>query len=356
MPLPFVEKLIEEFGPTGKFSELFMVGDAIAVAAQSMELTAEERSAVEAEVAALTFHGGPWIKSCWGTHFRPRSSDEQPDGTTLHSPDITRLTADSVRQWKERATHAADPVLKARYADVVWDLEQVIVGSGARSPEFGRIAVDSYLQAVDDRRFGAPIRATFPLHRALAIATELNDGDRIKRVATIILELGDSAPLSSIGIWSMPSSAFFGNRRIPVDLKNRMKAQLEGRLASAAQADNEYATYIVGSALLKIPIKDKSERQRVVKVIGDVHLRSAEHWPSSRAIGVLPDIASLYEQEGLPDEAEAIQLYIEQRGRTLHLEMKTFSYTISLDQDRVAAEIKRIIVGKDTYPALFRLA
>jgi hypothetical protein len=358
MPLLFVEKLIEEFGPTGTFSELFMVGDAIAVAAQSMELTDEERSAVEAEIAALTFHGGPWIKSCWGTHFRPRSSDEQPDGRILHSPDITHLTADSVRQWKERATHAADPVLKARYADVVWDLEQVIVGSGARSPEFGKMAFDSYLQAVDDRRFGAPILATFPLHRALAIATELNDGDRIKRVSTIILELGDSAPLSSIGIWSMPSSAFLGNRRIPVGFKNRMKAQLEERLASAAQADNEYATYIAGSALLKIlrPIEDKSERQRVVKVIGDVHLRAAEQWPSSRAIGVLPGIAILYEQEGLPDEAEAIQLYIEQRGRTLHLEMKTFGYTISLDQDRVAAEIKRIIVGKDAYRALFRLA
>ncbi len=193
MPLPFVEQLIEQFGASGKFSELFMVGDAMSVAARSMELTDEERNAVEAEVAAFTFHGGPWIKSCWGTHFRPRSSDEQQDGTIIHSPDIVNLTADSVRRWKERAANTADCVLKARYADVVWDLEHVIVGSSARSPEFGKLAFDSYLQAVADGRFGAPILATFPLHRALAIATELNDRDRIKRVATIILELGDAA-------------------------------------------------------------------------------------------------------------------------------------------------------------------
>jgi len=104
MPLPFVEQLIEQFGATATFPELFMVGDAIAVEAQSMKLTDEERSEVEAEVAALTFHGSPWVKSCWGTHFRPRSSDEQPDGTIIHNPDIANLTADSVRRWKDRAT------------------------------------------------------------------------------------------------------------------------------------------------------------------------------------------------------------------------------------------------------------
>ena len=358
MPIPFVEQLIEQFGATATFPELFMVGDAIAVEAQSMKLTDEERSEVEAEVAALTFHGSPWVKSCWGTHFRPRSSDEQPDGTIIHNPDIVNLTADSVQRWKERATAAVDCVLKARYADVVWDLEEIIAGSTGRSPDFGKLAFDSYLKAVADGRFGAPILATFPLHRALAIATELNDRDRIKKVAAIILEIGEAAPLTSIGIWTMPSSAFLGNRRIPKDITERSKTQLQARLASAAQANNEYATYMAGAALLKIlrPVKDKSERQSVVKVIGGTHLRSAELWPSSRAIGILPSIATLYEQEGLPAEAEAMQLYLEKRGKTVHLELKSFSYTISIDAEKADTEISRLIFGKDAYPALYRLA
>ena len=64
--LPFVEESFQQFGPGGQFHELLIVGDAIAGAAQSLELTDQERHAAEAEVAALTFHGSPWVKNSPG--------------------------------------------------------------------------------------------------------------------------------------------------------------------------------------------------------------------------------------------------------------------------------------------------
>jgi Domain of unknown function (DUF4209) len=357
--LPFVEESFQQFGLAGKFHELFIVGDAIAGAAQSLELTDQERHSVEAEVAALTFHGSPRVKSCWGTYFRPRSSEKQADGSIVHSPDILHLNSDSVQRWKQRARLTNDPVVRARFADVVWDLELVITGSRVRSHEFARMAVDAYLQGAHEQRFGAPILSTFPLHRALMIASEMNNADLIRIVATKILELGESAPLTSIGIWNMPPNAFTTNRRrLPTDLKRRMMEQLEGRLAEASEIDNDYACHVAGASLLKFlrPIEDRTERQRIVKVIGDVHRRNADQWPSFRAIGLLRSIAILYEQEALPEEAKALQLYIEQRGESAHLEMRSFEYTISVDREKAESEIKRILAGDAVYPALFRLA
>jgi len=356
--LPFVEEAFRQFGPQCLIHELFIVGDAIAATAQSQELTSDERLAVEAEVAALTFHGSPWVKSCWETYFRPRFSEKQRDGTMLHDPDIRHLTAESVQRWKQRATITTDPVVRARFADVVWDLERAITGTGVRSQQFARLAVDAYLQGVDEERFGAPIASTFPLHRALMIATELNDANLMRLVATRILVLGEGAPLTSIGIWSMPSSSFLKNRSIPADLRQRMLDQLEGRLANASQMGNEHACYVAGTALLKYlrPIEEKSQRQRVVRIVGDAHRRSAEHWPSMRAIGILRSIAMLYEQESLGEEARELQLYIERRGEAAHLEMKRFEYTISIDEEHATAQINRILAGDAAYPALFRLA
>jgi hypothetical protein len=68
--------------------------------------------------------------------------------------------------------------------------------------------------------------------------------------------------------------------------------------------------------------------------------RSAKQRPSSRAISAPSGNAVLYRQEGLPDEAEAIQLYFEKRGTALHIEMKTFGwragYAVARSVSRIA--------------------
>jgi lysyl-tRNA synthetase class 1 len=356
--IPFVENAFAKFGPAGELRELFMVGDAIGYAALSLELRDKDRQAVESDVAALTFHGSPNVKSPWGTYFRPRSSEPQPDQTTIDSPDIRRLDAESVERWKQRARATDDPVIKARFADVVWDLEQAITGGRGSSVEFATMAVNGYLSTVSEQRYGHPMEATFPLHRALMIATQLNQKELIRTVATRILELGEGASATSPGIWDMPSSVFLENKRIPADLMQRMKDQLEVRLAEASAANNEWAAQVAGTSLLKYlrPVQDRPERQRIVKVIGDVHRRNADGWPSLRAIGLLRSIAMLYEQEALTDEAKDLHLYIEKRGQTATQEMKRFEYTVYLDQEETESQLNKLLTGIAVYPAVFRLA
>jgi hypothetical protein len=53
-----------------------------------------------------------------------------------------------------KASH--DSVIKARYADLVWDFKK-IVASERPSVEYARIACDAYLESVREQRYTMPI-------------------------------------------------------------------------------------------------------------------------------------------------------------------------------------------------------
>jgi len=74
------------------------------------------------------------------------------DGTTLHFPDLTEIDADYVEHWEARAQAASHPVLKARYADLVWDLKREVTGV-VPDPMYARVAVRAYLDAVTRRLY-----------------------------------------------------------------------------------------------------------------------------------------------------------------------------------------------------------
>jgi hypothetical protein len=58
-----------------------------------------------------------------------------------------------------------------------------------------------------------------------------------------------------------------------------------------------------------------------------------------------PTGAAIVGQEALPEEAKTLHLYIEQRGESAHREMKSFEYTISLDQQETEMQINRLLAG-----------
>jgi hypothetical protein len=49
-----------------------------------------------------------------------------------------------IDHWAERARRITHPVLKARYADLVWDLAPAIARS-RRDADMARLAIDAYL-------------------------------------------------------------------------------------------------------------------------------------------------------------------------------------------------------------------
>jgi lysyl-tRNA synthetase class 1 len=69
--------------------------------------------------------------SVWGTRFGPSASGTRDDGKPFYVPDIATADADFVCHWSSRANEMTHPILKARYADLVWDAGQPSRGSAA---------------------------------------------------------------------------------------------------------------------------------------------------------------------------------------------------------------------------------
>ena len=93
-------------------------------------LARESQRGAWAEQIAFAFQthrvagGGPW-----GTHFQPWMSATNPDGTAYYSPDLAEVDSEVLAHWAARAKEAKHPVLVARYADLVWDVTQVVTKS-----------------------------------------------------------------------------------------------------------------------------------------------------------------------------------------------------------------------------------
>ena len=79
----------------------------------------------------------------WGTYFGPTTSGQREGGTPAHFPDIASADIQTLAHWIDRARELSQPTLKARYADVAWEMAPLVTG-GRRDPELARIAIDAY--------------------------------------------------------------------------------------------------------------------------------------------------------------------------------------------------------------------
>jgi hypothetical protein len=64
----------------------------------------------------------------------------------VYWPDLKQVNAAMIDHWKSRAREVRHPLMRARYADLVWDLEQPATGR-KRAVRFARQAIDAYVEA-----------------------------------------------------------------------------------------------------------------------------------------------------------------------------------------------------------------
>ncbi len=65
---------------------------------------------------------------------------------TVHDPDLSTISSASVDAWMRPAERVRNPLLRSRYADLVWDLQRKLDPSKGRSYQFAQTAADAYLE------------------------------------------------------------------------------------------------------------------------------------------------------------------------------------------------------------------
>src|SRR5690606_22319830 len=64
----------------------------------------------------------------WGTYYGPEMSSIDKDGNRSDPPPLELITPDCIAYWTTRMNAAKHPALRARYADMVWDLSHKATG------------------------------------------------------------------------------------------------------------------------------------------------------------------------------------------------------------------------------------
>lgn len=186
-----VAAAIAEFDTRTDAFALIDVDEAISSSVDRGSLDEGYRAGYWSELAAFRFvtsdtpAGGPW-----DTSFQPMMTFTRPDGTLVCNPDIADATVETIAYWADRAKAVRHPVLRARYADLVWEFNRRVTGK-APNIEFARLAIDSYIESLKIDNGDAWSDNCRNVARVLRLSQSIKDADRVMRAAEAIIDYSD---------------------------------------------------------------------------------------------------------------------------------------------------------------------
>lgn len=116
----------------------------------------------------------------WGTYYGPEMSSVDKDGNRFDTPSLESITPDCIAYWTARMNAAKHPALRARYADMVWDLSHKAIGAKP-SIDTARIAIDGYGEAMTEYPDMSSHSWGDIRKRIIDLALSINDEERVRK-------------------------------------------------------------------------------------------------------------------------------------------------------------------------------
>ncbi len=291
----------------------------------------------------------------WGTYYGPMFVFSNAEGTATEWPSVRKVTEQIINYWIDRAKTAKHPVLRARYADLVWDFQKLTTKEAPRY-SMAQIVIDSTVEIARRNYHSHPVDVIKKLERALSLAIALNDGDRIQEVADATIAYEDAVTDDSKpGLWGFAYDLLFDNDKVKLSAVQRQKliADLEGHLqrASDSSDNKEIDPWAVEAAALRLAkhyrkIGNKEDTKRVIMAIKDAFMKTSAKASALQASAWLQRVYATLKEFGLSDEAEKISVQLREIGKKARSELKSFSYTMEVPKEKVEAYIAALTAGE----------
>jgi lysyl-tRNA synthetase class 1 len=365
MKIPeWVQQVLTTFDQkTDAHSELQIV-DALDRAKKPQgDLSDEDFKGYIAERSAFLFRQHPEHDSPWNTFFGPIATLTKDDGTEVRIPDVSELSADTVAHWEHRSQTVKDPVMRARYADLVCDLKKVIA-KARPSHTYAQLAIDAYIDATQQAQYTMDMEAVGWLNRALSLSLSISDKQRTGRVINAMFEYYDKIlDPHKIGAWIFPFDTLYDKKDLlTTDQQDRIIADLETMLqrTSANGKPEEFDPYGAQAAAERLARhyngkKDKANVHRVIKTYGEAFEKLAKEASPMLAVSWLQPVIERYEQEGMKEEAERLQMMSAEKGNNIAADMKQIAVKVELKQEDIEKLIDDL-TADDLRTSLLRIA
>lgn len=297
-----------------------------AVRAPSGQVTEAENSGAWAELLAFSLTGGA-RENPWNTYFGPHSTQEDAAGKRYYTPNLEGVGPEFIAHWAQRADAVGNPILKARYADLCWDLGRRITGAKP-AIRFAHLAIDAYLDGAEQGRHSAVTRQAVAIRRAGHIAVKIQDGPRRDRARAALLSLhaqamerireGERGPWW-IGFREMQDNKGLGftepeHTQLIADVESvfAMRTSVSDPKRFDPRDARDAAQALIHQYRARNQPDDVKRVQRALAAclehfagLGDAML----------AATILPDCVELYRESGLAQEARRVQRVLQEKIR-----------------------------------------
>ncbi len=356
---PYVDSIVKSFDERSTpFSELDVLS---AINATSAIVSATEESAPFCLVAeGLAFH---LVENCadreglWGKYYGPAAIGEDKNGDRIDIPPISAITDDVISYWEERAGSASHPILRARYADLVWEFSSSVRNSASRF-RMAQIVVDANLEIALRQLHRVPPIIPIRLRRALDLAISTNDRIRVERVRLAVLSQLNE-PFSRE--WGNLYNELLRNPRSQLANTER-DAIIVGLRAQLDDICRDPASSITQVSMLTLWLAEVYRRTNQplnTKIVLDILLNSIlDRQSAFPALTLLAHLENLFEvlrRFGFTNEARNLIEKIEEVSMKSRDEMVGFRLEFPLP-DVAIHELIQEIVGDSLELALRKLA
>jgi transcriptional regulator with XRE-family HTH domain len=323
------------------------------------QLTLAERRGAFAVIGALRFmsrrmYGNP----AWDMYWQPLSGWTDSQGTVHHEPEVAQVDEWTISEWSQLARSALHPVLRARYADLAWEVAKFRVAATRKIPQGPApippdrddavLAIDSYLESVERRLAHEVFDAGTYLGRAVELAASLHDSERLQRAKASLfayMTVCESAD-PAYPFWLFDDIAWEQRRVLGLSAEERsaVVTALERVLALRAdQTDTvHFDPHSAQDAADRLgrwrglgPPDEQAEARRAAATAGHAMEAAAEQVPGLSAIALLERQAARYRNAGDEASAARVEHAIRRRAPDAKAELRHVSTRFEIPKEEL---------------------
>jgi hypothetical protein len=298
----------------------------------------------------------------WGTHFGPMAVLRGADGRVLEVPSITDVSSATLAYWNKRAEEASHPLLRMRYADLVWDLAPKAT-SAKRNPLAARVAIDAALELASRSETGDVVGRR-KLARALQLAKAISDHDRFERIRDAMIDFEERRARHDVeGAWVDLYDVLIESKEdLALGQEEQIIEALEARLKRVVGADGTGQGDPLSARDIAVRLaryyrrKDrKDDLRRVLRLSADVFALLSKQASPLLGMQWMREVYDTYREFGFNDEADALNPVLADLGKRSKENLRPLTREIQIPRE-VFDRLEEAVAGVTLEESLGRVA
>lgn len=345
-----IEEVVQRYDKKDEpFTEHNVVAELSAARQALVDPSDAERAGAWAEVLAFGLAAGHH-ENPWNSYFGPQWSGVSEDGTKVFGPDIAGTPPTVVDHWAGRARSLKHPFLKARYADLAWEMSRIIA-KRRRDPEDARVAIDAYIEAIP--RMESDHEPVLFAIRALDLAVLTGDRQRVDRARSAVMNVHRAIRKRGRGLWWHAVDRLLEDKKAGVTDEERAElvADLESIVAFGSDADDptQFHPHEAKDAAERlIPYYRRLNRfddiRRLHTRIGEAFEQSAALAEPMLAAAWLQTATEQYRNAGLKEERDRTRILMQEKIGMAGENLQSFEHKIEISRDDMEKFLDMVVV------------